>query len=80
MAYLTSPAGESRIAARIRRLAQDRLEAYGRLRIGIGCAPGLGNARIASSQIIPRSRDTHLKKGWREENGHRKFGERTATS
>ena len=30
-------------AARLRRFAHDRLEAYGRLRIGIGCAPGLGD-------------------------------------
>src|SRR6516165_4661399 len=33
-----------RIAACIRRFAHDRLEAYGRLRIAIGCAPGLANA------------------------------------
>ena len=33
-----------RIAARIRRFAHDRLEAYGWPRIGIGCAPGLGDA------------------------------------
>ena len=32
-----------RIAARIRRFAHDRLEADGRLRIGIGGAPGLGD-------------------------------------
>jgi hypothetical protein len=32
------------LAARIRRFAHDRLEAYGRLRIGIGFAPGLGDA------------------------------------
>src|SRR6266478_2694270 len=32
------------IAARLRRLAHDRLEAGGRLRIGIGCAPSLGDA------------------------------------
>src|SRR5712671_3449794 len=32
------------IAARLRRLAHDRLEAGGRLRIGIGCAPCLGDA------------------------------------
>ena len=33
-----------RIAARIRRFTHDRLEAYGRRRIGIGCAPGLRDA------------------------------------
>ena len=33
-----------RIAARLRRFAHDRLETYGRLRVGIGGAPGLGDA------------------------------------
>jgi hypothetical protein len=33
-----------RIAARLRCFAHDSLEAYGRRRIGIGCAPGLGDA------------------------------------
>jgi hypothetical protein len=45
----------ARVAARIRRFANENLEAYGRLRIGIGCAPE-GNRCFPRPPTMPTKR------------------------